>query len=114
MAGMTRRLGLVGALTACTGALAVVVVASTSLASARDAGRVGGSAAGAAAPVVTPFVHAQPSGAKPYPGPSGTASPWTPLATAPPFSPGTMLLASDGTVLVHNEPSWGAQPSGGG
>jgi hypothetical protein len=33
------------------------------------------------------------------------ASPWTPLVNAPPFgTPGTMLLESDGTVLVHNEP----------
>jgi hypothetical protein len=36
---------------------------------------------------------------------TGTASPWTPLVNAPPFgTPGTMLLESDGTVLVHNEP----------
>ncbi len=35
-------------------------------------------------------------------------SPWTQLSHAPPFDPGTMLLASDGTVLVHVEP-----PSGG-
>jgi hypothetical protein len=36
---------------------------------------------------------------------TGTASPWTPLETPPPFgTPGTMLLESDGTVLVHNEP----------
>jgi hypothetical protein len=34
-----------------------------------------------------------------------TASPWTPLVNPPPFgTPGTMLLESDGTVLVHNEP----------
>src|SRR5580693_5808368 len=33
------------------------------------------------------------------------ASPWTPLTNPPPFgTPGTMLLESDGTVLVHNEP----------
>ena len=37
-------------------------------------------------------------------GPVG-ASPWTPLTNPPPFgTPGTMLLESDGTVLVHNEP----------
>jgi hypothetical protein len=35
-------------------------------------------------------------------------SPWVPLTHAPPFDPGTMLLESDGTVLVHAEP-----PSGG-
>ena len=38
-------------------------------------------------------------------GPAGTASPWTPLKNPPPFgTPGTMLLESDGTVLVHDEP----------
>src|SRR6516165_11991543 len=36
---------------------------------------------------------------------AGTASPWTPLKKPPPFrTPGTMLLESDGTVLVHDEP----------
>jgi hypothetical protein len=38
-------------------------------------------------------------------GTADPASPWTPLKNAPPFgTPGTMLLESDGTVLVHNEP----------
>jgi hypothetical protein len=45
---------------------------------------------------------------KPYGGPATTASPWTPLVHQPTFSPGTMLLASNGTVLVHDEPSSGA------
>jgi len=35
-------------------------------------------------------------------------SPWVPLTNAPPFDPGSMLLESDGTVLVHSEP-----PAGG-
>jgi hypothetical protein len=36
---------------------------------------------------------------------SSSASPWTALKNPPPFgTPGTMLLESDGTVLVHNEP----------
>ena len=47
----------------------------------------------------------KPSGLKPYHGPPGTASPWTPLKNPPPFAtPGTMLLESNGTVLVHDEP----------
>src|SRR5690349_431298 len=29
---------------------------------------------------------------------------WTPLAHKPGFAPGTMLVESDGTVLVHKEP----------
>ena len=47
----------------------------------------------------------KPSGLKPFNGPPGTVSPWTPLKNPPPFNtPGTMLLESDGTVLVHDEP----------
>ena len=42
---------------------------------------------------------------KPFHGPPGTVSPWTPLKNPPPFNtPGTMLLESNGTVLVHDEP----------
>jgi hypothetical protein len=34
-----------------------------------------------------------------------SSSPWTPLKNPPPFgTPGTMLVASNGTVLVHDEP----------
>src|ERR1700683_82679 len=55
-----------------------------------------------------PLGHAKPSGLKPDLRPadtSDTTSPWTPLESPPPFgTPGTMLLESDGTVLVHNEP----------
>ena len=47
----------------------------------------------------------KPSLVKPFHGPPGTVSPWTPLKNPPPFNtPGTMLLESDGTVLVHDEP----------
>jgi hypothetical protein len=54
-----------------------------------------------------PLGRAKPSGLAPDFHPAGTtsASPWTALKNPPPFgTPGTMLLASDGTVLVHNEP----------
>jgi hypothetical protein len=37
----------------------------------------------------------------------GQPSPWRRLKHAPPFNPGTMLLASDGSVLVHEEPAAG-------
>ncbi len=53
-----------------------------------------------------PLAHARPSGFKPalvQPGPS----PWEPLAHPPSFVPGTMLLQSDGTVLVHEETETG-------
>jgi hypothetical protein len=50
-----------------------------------------------------PLGRAKPSGLTPFFGPA--TSPWTPLKNPPPTgTPGTMLLESDGTVLVHDEP----------
>jgi hypothetical protein len=53
-----------------------------------------------------PIGRPKPSGLKADLRVAGTSSsPWTPLENPPPFgTPGTMLLASDGTVLVHDEP----------
>jgi hypothetical protein len=52
-----------------------------------------------------PLGRAEPSGLQPDLGPAGATSPWTPLNNPPPFgTPGTMLLESDGSVLVHDEP----------
>ena len=50
--------------------------------------------------------RAKPSGMAADFHPAGTtSSPWTALKNPPPFgTPGTMLLESDGTVLVHDEP----------
>jgi hypothetical protein len=87
--------------------LAVLVIASTaSAAPHRPAVALSAQASThAPVPVGPPLGHAKPSGLKPYLGPAGTASPWTPLENPPPFgTPGTMLLESDGTVLVHDEP----------
>jgi hypothetical protein len=51
-----------------------------------------------------PLRHAKPARSALYLAPAGK-SPWTPLKNPPPFgTPGTMLLESDGTVLVHDEP----------
>ncbi len=51
-----------------------------------------------------PLRRAKPAASAPDLAPTG-ASPWTPLKNQPPFgTPGTMLLESDGTVLVHDEP----------
>jgi hypothetical protein len=59
-------------------------------------------------PILGPPVgRAKPATAAPALA-SPQASAWEPLKNAPSFDPGTMLLASDGTVLVHAEP-----PSGG-
>jgi hypothetical protein len=92
---------------ACLGALAVLVTASA--ASAAPHGRSVAQTARASVPTWEqpdpPLGRATPSGLKPYLGPAGTASPWTPLKNPPPFgTPGTMLLESNGTVLVHDEP----------
>jgi hypothetical protein len=56
-----------------------------------------------------PLGHARPSAPAPVLALAPTAtSPWKQLANHPPFVPGTMLLQSDGTVLVHDEPETGA------
>jgi len=101
---------------ACVAALAGLVIATTPGVSAQrlSGGSTSQSAAQAPAPVSArpPIGRAKPSGLKADLRPAGTAnssadtaSPWTPLANPPPFgTPGTMLLESDGTVLVHNEP----------
>ena len=93
-------------------ALAGLVIAATpSTPAARLSlpAAVPASAGGRAAVVARPPLgRAQPSGLKPYLGRRGadsSPSPWTPLTNSPPFgTPGTMLLESDGTVLVHDEP----------
>jgi hypothetical protein len=64
-----------------------------------------------------PAVPAAPSLAKPFAGPAGTPSPWTPVAQQPKFKPGSMLLMTDGTVLVHNDNKatwWKLTPSSSG
>jgi hypothetical protein len=54
---------------------------------------------------VTSLGTAKSSALKRYTGAAGTASPWTALENPPPFgTPGTMLLESNGAVLVHDEP----------
>jgi hypothetical protein len=88
-------------------ALAVLGLVGTPMASARPLSP----GLSAQAPAQTwlrprpPLGRPKPSGLKPYLGPRGTAYPWTPLKNPPPFrTPGTMLLESNGTVLVHDEP----------
>jgi hypothetical protein len=90
--------------------LALLLLAGSPRASAHSASgpsAPGGAVRAAGKPVLTPLGRARPSGAKPYLGPTGAASPWTPLARQPAFAPGTMLLQSDGSVLVHVEPASG-------
>lgn len=95
----------------CVAALAGLVIASTPIASAHplSAARTAQPAGQAPSGITArpPIGRAKPSGSKLFLGPAGrdTASPWTALKNPPPFgTPGTMLLESDGTVLVHDEP----------
>jgi hypothetical protein len=92
-----------------------LAIASTSTAAAHRLGGATTTPAAAQGPAAIvprpPLGRPKPSGLAPDLRPAGTAgtagpaSPWTPLKNAPPFgTPGTMLLESDGTVLVHNEP----------
>lgn len=107
MPSIIRRLAAVAAALTC--AVAVLVIASAPRASTHRAHITRAASTGVrfAGPILTPFKHPASSGAaaKSELAPAGTASPWTQLVNAPPFgTPGTMLLESDGTVLVHNEP----------
>jgi hypothetical protein len=54
-----------------------------------------------------PLRHTKSSALAPALVPAGP-SPWEPLANQPTFAPGTMLLESDGSVLVHEEQEYGA------
>jgi hypothetical protein len=92
---------------ACAAALAALVIASAPVASAHRLSVALTAQAAARTPLrpSPPLGRPKPSGLKPYLGPRGTANPWTPLKNPPPFkTPGTMLLESNGTVLVHDEP----------
>ncbi len=100
-----RRVGIARAIVS---ALVMTLCFAPAGAATAAASASGGATQNTWAPHVTPFGHAQPSGEPPYPGPAGTVSPWTPLANPPQFSAGTMLLQSDGSVLVHDEPASGA------
>jgi hypothetical protein len=93
----------------CVAALAGLVLASTPIASAQrvSVATTTQAAAQTSAPISPrpPLGRPKPSGLAPEFGAAGTVSPWAPLKNPPPFgTPGTMLLESDGTVLVHNEP----------
>lgn len=88
--------------------LAALVPGSAAAAGAHTAVVRGGSSAAAMRPILTPLGRAKSAVSAPFMAKAGTKSPWQALKNAPPFSPGSMLLASDGTVLVHAEP-----PAGG-
>jgi hypothetical protein len=88
-------------------ALTVLVIASTPNASAHrlSVALTDQASASTSMRAFPPLGRPKPSGSDPSSDVSGTASPWTPLKNPAPFgTPGTMLLESNGTVLVHNEP----------
>jgi len=96
----------------CMAALAALVIATTPHSPAQGSSAAAATRAAAQAPAGIaarpPLGRPKPSGkaADFHPADSASSSsPWTALKNAPPFgTPGTMLLESDGTVLVHNEP----------
>jgi hypothetical protein len=94
---------------AAVAALAAVTIgnAVASAATHHAAGRVAQAFAGVKPKVGPPLGRAKPAPSAPQPAPA-SPSPWTPLTHKTTFDPGTMLLESDGTVLVHAEP-----PAGG-
>ena len=103
---LRRRTAVFGGIT-CTAALVVLAAAGTSIARTHQGSVARPASAPAHLPysVGPPLGRPAPSNTAPYLGPAGKPSPWTPLKHAPPFrTPGTMLLESDGTVLVHDEP----------
>jgi hypothetical protein len=88
-------------------ALAVLSLVGSSVASAEQPQTAPTAQASAGAPLqaAPPLGRPKASGLSPDLSPTGGSSPWTPLKNPPPFgTPGTMLLESDGTVLVHDEP----------
>jgi len=102
------RLVVIAAGASCAAATTALVFASTPSASAQ---RIGAAAPAQAAAPTQPTSAITPRPPIGRPKSSGVranivaASPWTPLTNPPPFgTPGTMLLESDGTVLVHDEP----------
>jgi hypothetical protein len=94
--------------------VSLAALASGNAVAAAGAHPSGGRAAhssAAARPVLGPPIgRPKPATSSPNLTPAGEASPWEQLKHAPPFDPGSMLLASDGTVLVHVEPPSGGTP----
>jgi hypothetical protein len=112
MSSRHRLVVLVGG-ASCAAALAGLVIASPpGTSAARPAPAMAPQAAVKSQSLIgprPPIGRPKPSGLKadlkPADMAADTASPWTPLVNPPPFgTPGTMLLESNGTVLVHNEP----------
>jgi hypothetical protein len=97
------RRSLVGlGVAASTAAAAASMIATTAPAGAKHlvADHAAGSFVGVRLKPDPPLGRAKPAATAPNLAPTGP-SPWVQLKHPPPFTPDTMLLASDGTVLVH-------------
>ena len=109
MAGLSRRfmvsVGVGASVISLTALMGGNAVASAGVHPAGS--RVAREFAGVRPKVGPPLGRAKPARSVPELTPA-KPSPWKALKHAAPFDPGTMLLASNGTVLVHSEP-----PSGG-
>ena len=108
MSGLSRRSITVAGVAASVVSLAALTGGSAVAAAGGHpaAGRAGRAVTGVHPILGPPVRHAKPATTAPELAPAGP-SPWQQLTHAPPFAPGTMLLASDGTVLVHAEPASG-------
>jgi hypothetical protein len=98
---------LIGAVVTAAIAVCVPAFAGAATTASANAGVTRTAAGFAGQPQVTPLGRATPAATAPDVPAAGTPSPWVRLKNAPPFYPGTMLLAPDGTVLVHSEPESG-------
>ena len=101
-------MGVSAGMAAVAAALAAAAPGSAAAASHPSPGGWTAQSPARAKPVLGPPVGRPDKAARSVPGiAAGISSPWQPLSNPPPFYPGTMLLASDGTVLVHSEPQSG-------
>ncbi len=106
MGSIRRRFAVVAVIAA--GVAALIVGTSPRGSAGRvDVGHIAASAATSVGhPILTPYLHPAPSRVPSSLRPRPSSTDWTPLVNPPPFgTPGTMLLESDGTVLVHDEPN---------
>ena len=104
MRGWKRR-SLVG-----VGVAAVIAAPAMILGSGVTPAMAAGTSQSGWRPQLTPLGRATPAASAPGLTPAAQ-SPWVALHHAAPFSPGTMLLGSDGTVYVHSEPPEGGTPN---
>jgi hypothetical protein len=95
----------IGTLLAALAAL-MIAAAPSAAASGHSSGQVAPALPKGPFEADPPMAHAKSVALPPALAPAAN-SPWKRLKNSPSFAPGTMLLQSDGTVLVHEEPETG-------